>query len=92
MICSRKIILDENLNGLAFDDEHFLCESCAKNQSEEDIMKWTSTIMQNPTRGMPIALWIIHEENKDKTIMTSNVPPMSPSRSVVSDSLKDSDE
>jgi len=26
--------------------------------------------MQNPVEGMPIALWLVHEENKDKTMMT----------------------
>ena len=28
------------------------------------------TTMQNPDSGMPIALWLLHEENKDKTMMT----------------------
>jgi len=28
------------------------------------------TIMQDPSGGMPIALWLIHEQNKDKTIMS----------------------
>jgi len=27
--------------------------------------------MQNPDDGMPIALWLLHEENKDKTMMTA---------------------
>jgi hypothetical protein len=26
--------------------------------------------MQSPNSGMPIALWLIHEQNKDKTMMT----------------------
>jgi hypothetical protein len=26
--------------------------------------------MQDTIDGMPIALWLIHEENKDKTMMT----------------------
>ena len=26
--------------------------------------------MQNPFNGMPIGLWLIHEQNKDKTMMT----------------------
>lgn len=26
--------------------------------------------MQSPNNGMPIALWLIHEQNKDKNLMT----------------------
>jgi len=26
--------------------------------------------MQNPENGMPIGLWLIHEQNKYKTMMT----------------------
>ena len=76
MVCSRRVRLRENPDGLMFGDEHFLCQSCNHKQPEEKIQKWTSTIMQNPTKGMPVSLWLIHEENKDKTIMTSNKPPI----------------
>jgi len=62
--------LNENLSGLVFNDEHFLCEDCCSNHSEEDLSNWTKTVMQNPQNGMPIALWLIHEQNKDKTMMT----------------------
>lgn len=69
-LCSRKISLSENLSGLVFNDEHFLCEECCNNSSEENLMNWTKTIMQNPDNGMPIALWLIHEQNKNKTMMS----------------------
>jgi len=59
--------LNENLSGLVFNDEHFLCEDCC---SEEDLSNWTKTVMQDSQNGMPIALWLIHEQNKDKTMMT----------------------
>ena len=71
-ICSRKILLSENPSGLVFNDEIFICEDCCKKHSREEIFNLTKTIMQNPnsTTGMPIALWLIHEQNKDKTMMT----------------------
>ena len=70
-ICSQKITLSKHLSGLVFEDEHFLCEECCTSQSDEDIMNWTRTIMQSPQNGMPIALWLVHEQNKDKVIMSS---------------------
>ena len=69
-ICSRKMFLNENLSGLVFDDEHFLCEDCCNEKSEETLKEWTKTIMREPTNGMPIALWLIHDKNKNKTMMT----------------------
>ena len=62
--------LSEHPSGLVFEDEHFLCEDCRNTHSEEDLMNWTKTVMQSPQNGMPIALWLIHEQNKDKTIMS----------------------
>jgi len=70
-ICNSKFLLSENLSGLVFNDEHFLCEDCCKKEPEEDLIGWTKTIMQCPNEGMPIALWIIHEQNKNKTMMSS---------------------
>ena len=69
-ICSRHITLDKNLSGLVFNDKHFICAECRKNTSNEDLTDWSKTIMQSPTAGMPIALWIIHEQNKDKIMMS----------------------
>jgi len=70
-ICSQEISLDENPSGLVFNDEHFVCEDCCTNHSGEDIMNWTRSIMQSPESGMPIALWLIHEQNKDKPLMST---------------------
>lgn len=72
MKCNQKITLSENLFGLVFEDEHFLCENCNKKHSNEEINKLTKTIMQPPQSGMPIALWLIHEQNKEKTMMSAN--------------------
>ncbi|UCH71428.1 MAG: hypothetical protein JSW62_03245 [Thermoplasmatales archaeon] len=69
-LCSRKISLNENPSGLVFNDEHFVCEDCCANQSEEDMANWTKSVMQSPQNGMPIGLWLIHEQNKNKTMMS----------------------
>jgi hypothetical protein len=69
-ICSKKILLHEHLSGLVFRDEFFVCEECTGKHSLEEIQRFTKTIMQNPENGMPIGLWLIHEQNKDKTMMT----------------------
>ena len=67
--CNQQIILTKNLLGLVFEDEHFLCENCRSKHSEKEISNLTKTIMQSPQNGMPIALWLIHEQNKNKTMM-----------------------
>jgi hypothetical protein len=70
-LCNRTILLSDNLSGLVFNDEHFLCEDCSKNEPEDDLIDWAKTVMQDPNEGMPIALWLIHEQNKDKTMMSA---------------------
>ena len=70
-LCNRKILLSEHLSGLVFNDEHFLCEDCCKNEPDNDLTDWVKTVMQDPKDGMPIALWLIHEQNKDKTMMSA---------------------
>ena len=65
------MLLDENPLGLVFKDEHFVCESCNNRHSKEEMSKLSKTIMQSRHNGMPIALWLIHEQNKNKTMMTN---------------------
>jgi hypothetical protein len=69
-MCNRRISLNDNPLGLVFEDKHFVCEDCCDKHSKEEISKFTKTVMQSPDGGMPIALWLIHEQNKDKTLMT----------------------
>ncbi|MBN2065434.1 MAG: hypothetical protein JW771_01320 [Candidatus Thermoplasmatota archaeon] len=68
--CNRTISLTEHPSGLVFNNEHFLCEDCAQTTPEEDLAIWSRSVMQKPQSGMPIALWLIHEQNKDKTMMS----------------------
>lgn len=70
IVCSKKISLSEHPLGLVFEDKHFICEECNDKHSKENITKLSKTIMQSPDNGMPIALWLIHEQNKDKAMMT----------------------
>jgi len=65
------MLLDENPLGLVFKDEHFVCESCNNRHSKEEMSRLSKTIMQSRHNGMPIALWLIHEQNKYKTMMTN---------------------
>jgi hypothetical protein len=69
-MCNQKITINENSLGFVFEDKHFLCEGCHGSHSEEELNSWMHTIMQDPSGGMPIALWLIHEQNKGKTIMS----------------------
>jgi len=69
-ICSKKIDLNDHPLGLVFEDQIFICQDCSIKHSHEELTKLSKTIMQCPHNGMPIALWIIHEQNKDKTMMT----------------------
>jgi hypothetical protein len=69
-ICSRKFSLIENQSGLVFLDKHFVCQECCDKHSNEEISRLTKSIMQLSNNGMPIGLWLIHEQNKNKTMMT----------------------
>jgi hypothetical protein len=55
---------------LVFEDKIFICEDCSNKHSREKISKLSKTTMQSPHSGMPIALWLIHEQNRDKMMMT----------------------
>jgi len=65
-ICSKKFHLHEHRSGTVIKDEHFICED----HTGEEIKIFTKTVMQDRFNGMPIGLWLIHEQNKDKTMMT----------------------
>ena len=68
-LCNREMSLKTNLSGLVYNDKHFLCEKCHDNHSDEELYNWIKTKMKDPKKGMPISLWLIHEQNKDKTFM-----------------------
>ena len=69
-ICKGHFHLHEHKNGLVISDQFFICETCANNASDEQLREWEESVMQSPTDGMPIALWLIHEQNKDKPMFS----------------------
>lgn len=69
-ICQNRFHLHEHQRGVVFDDKFFICEECHNNTSEHDMMEWSKSIMQKPGSGMPIALWLIHEQNKAKPMFS----------------------
>ena len=69
-MCKRNFSLDENYSGLVFDDTHFLCEICHGSHSDLEVDDWVHSELHDESKGMPIGLWLIHEKNKNKTIMS----------------------
>ena len=69
-LCNRNITINLNESGLVFDDKYFLCGECHETHSNEELDNWVKTIMNDPVKGMPISLWLIHEQNKNKAFMT----------------------
>ena len=69
-ICNNKIDLKKNPSGLVFNNKHFVCQDCCVHHSEEEINDLCKSVMHSSQNGMPIALWIIHEQNKDKIMMS----------------------
>ena len=69
-ICQNKFHLHLHQKGLVFDDKIFVCEDCQTRTSDNDLLEWSKSTMQKPETGMPIALWLIHEQNKDKPLFS----------------------
>jgi hypothetical protein len=69
-MCKHKFHLQEHQSGLVFDDKFFICEDCRTNTSEQDIMEWSQSTMRSSNSAMPISLWLIQEQNKDKPLFS----------------------
>ena len=69
-LCNHKIDLNENLRGLVFDDKIFVCEDCCSHTEEHEITRWSQSMMNIAECGMPVGLWLIHEQNKDKPLFS----------------------
>jgi hypothetical protein len=70
-VCNRDFSLEHNRLGLVVDNEVFVCEVCNKHLHDEDKELFSpSTVMHDPRKEMPIALWLIKEQNKDKPFMS----------------------
>ena len=71
-ICKSEIDLNEHQSGLVFEDNIFVCKDCCEHQTEQEIVEWSQSIMRTPDVGMPIGLWLIHEQNKDKPLLSKS--------------------
>lgn len=69
-MCKHRFHLQEHQSGLVFDDKFFICEDCRTNKPEQDITEWSQSIMRQSTSAMPISLWLIQEQNKNKPIFS----------------------
>jgi hypothetical protein len=70
-ICKNKIDLEEHHNGLVFEDIFFVCEDCCmKHGPSGELEEWSRSIMKHPSHGMPIGLWLVHEQNKNKPLFS----------------------
>ena len=69
-MCKQKFHLQDHQCGLVFDDKFFICEDCRTNTPEQDIMDWSQSTMHQSTSAMPISLWLIQEQNKNKPLFS----------------------
>lgn len=65
-LCKNKFHLQEHQSGLVIDDRFFICDDCRSQKAEKEIIEWSQSIMHASGTAMPIALWLIQEENKNK--------------------------
>jgi len=65
-MCKNKFHLQEHQLGLVIDDKFFVCEDCRSHTPEHEIVEWSRSIMHCSGAAMPIALWLIQEQNKNK--------------------------
>ncbi len=68
--CKNIIDLNEHKLGLVFEDKMFICEPCSSHTSEQEIKELSQSVMHNSSTGIPIALWLVHEQNKDKQMFS----------------------
>lgn len=69
-ICNKDMDLHQNRSGVVIDNKFFICEQCHETADVEEEGFDLSSIMSAKHKEMPIALWMIQEQNKDKTFMS----------------------
>ncbi|PNX53335.1 MAG: hypothetical protein BV458_04895 [Thermoplasmata archaeon M9B2D] len=65
-MCKQRFHLKDHQSGLVFDEKFFICEDCRTNKPEQDFIQWSQSTMRPSASAMPISLWLIQEQNKDK--------------------------
>ena len=69
-ICNKDIDLHEHRSGVVVDNKFFICEHCHESVDVDDEPVTLSDIKTTSHKEMPIALWLIQEQNKDKSFMS----------------------
>lgn len=65
-ICSKEMVLEENLSGLVVHGKFFSCEECCNDSSKEVIDNWAHSKTTDSKEIKPIALWLMEEKNKTR--------------------------
>ena len=60
----------ENSQGIVIGNNIFICEDCHDHNTDEDLSEEFSSSKQILNNEMPIALWLIKEQNKGKSYMS----------------------
>jgi hypothetical protein len=68
-LCHSEIVLGKNLSGLVVDDEFFACEHCCQTLTRTELMDWTKSKMVSANSVRPIGLWVIEQQNENKSRM-----------------------
>jgi len=68
-VCQSDMILGKNLSGLVVDDEFFACEHCCQTLTRTELMDWTKSKMASANSVRPIGLWVIEQQNENKSKM-----------------------
>lgn len=68
-ICKNEIVLGKHLSGLVIDDHYFACETCCQNSTNNELLNWSKSRMNNPSNFSSIGLWLTQNKTKNRTIL-----------------------
>ena len=68
--CQNAFSPVENSQGIVIDNNIFVCEDCHQHTTEDNLFEEFSSSKQILNNEMPIALWLIKEQNKGKSFMS----------------------
>ena len=61
----------DHRQGFVVNDQFFFCEDCSQHNIQDIDVEEICSSKQILTNEMPIALWLIKEQNKGKTFMSA---------------------
>jgi hypothetical protein len=68
--CHNTFSPNEHGQGIVINDQFFICENCSHQDLKDLKFEEFDTSKQILDHEMPIALWLIKEQNKGKTFMS----------------------